>query len=462
MLVAVRRAGESAADFHERLEELAGLAEAAGVDVVDTSVQTLSRPDGRTYVGRGKVAELAALIAAHGARLCIVDDELTPSQTRNLEAALDVAVIDRSRLILDIFARRARSLEGKLQVELAQLTYLLPRLTGRGVELSRLGGGIGTRGPGETRLEVDRRRIRTRIGELRRELELVARRRGVQRRGRRRHGMPLVSLVGYTNAGKSTLLAALSGSEAEAADRPFVTLDPLVRVASLGGGYRVLLSDTVGFIRQLPEPLVAAFQATLEELHHADLLLHVVDASHPRAEGQLADVERILAQLGLSGKPRLIVWNKMDRVVDDPEAAGMGSGSDPGARAAPDLPAPAGEDAGGEAVRVSAVRGWGLEALRRALRKKLFDEVAVRVQLPYHQGEWLHWMREVGDVHRQEHREDGYWLEATLPRHQVERLKAVATVWVMGDHGRDRSHGAVAADALESPPGPAEGSPLSV
>lgn len=403
LLVGVRRAGESAADVEDRFEELANLAQSAGLTVRDVVIQAMTRPDTRTYIGRGKVAEVAALAAALHASVCVFDDELTPSQTRNLEEALGVAVIDRSRLILDIFAQRARSREGKLQVELAQLTYMLPRLTGRGVELSRLGGGIGTRGPGETRLEVDRRRIRARIRELRQELLAVRRQRQVQRAGRRREGLPLVSLVGYTNAGKSTLLRALSEREVEVADRPFVTLDPTVRRVSLGGGYWILLSDTVGFIRQLPEPLVAAFQATLEELDYADLLLHVVDASHPRAEGQLRDVEAILTRLGLHEKPRMVVWNKMDKVVSSPHQL--------------------------QPLQVSAAKGWGLEALAQAIRKTLFDEVAVRVQLPYHLGEWLHRLHAVGHVRRQEHRPDGYWVEASLPRHEAERLAEVAPVW---------------------------------
>lgn len=405
VLVGVWQAGEGEGDVDDRLQELEALAESAGARVVETVVQRLAVPDGRTYIGRGKVEEVAVLVAALEADVCLFDDELTPSQTRNLEKALNVAVIDRSRLILDIFARRARSKEGKLQVELAQLTYLLPRLTGRGVELSRLGGGIGTRGPGETQLEVDRRRIRTRIRELKEALQAVRRQRGVQRQGRRRHGLPLVALVGYTNAGKSTLLHALTGSQVERDDRPFVTLDPTVREAVLDGGFRVLISDTVGFIRQLPEPLVAAFQATLEELDYADLLLHVVDASHPRAEGQLAAVERILDQLGLADKPRLIVWNKMDRIFDEPPQGQWRSG-----------------------YPVSAVKGWGLEELRLAMRRALHDEVAVRVKLAYDQGEWLHRMRTVGRVTSEEYRADGYLVEALLPRLEAERLAEVAVV----------------------------------
>lgn len=403
LLVGVRRRGETRADVDDRMEEMAALADSAGARVVDQVVQSLPVPDGRTYVGSGLLEELKALCAHLDVDALVFDAELTPSQTRNIEAAVERPAIDRSRLILDIFAQRARSREGKLQVELAQLTYLLPRLSGLGVSLSRLGGGIGTRGPGETRLEVDRRRIRRRIGELRRQISDLRKQRDVQRRGRTRQGLPLVALVGYTNAGKSTLLNSLAQADVEVADQLFATLDPTVRLAVLDGGYRILLADTVGFIRDLPPALMSAFAATLEELQYADLLLHVVDASHPRADGHREDVERILRQLGLGLKPRLLVWNKVDRLGGLPGAATGG-------------------------VRVSALTGQGLDQLREAIRKALFEEVAVQVRLTYDQGKWLNHVYSVGVVHLQEHGPEGYWIHARMPRHEAQRLAQVASV----------------------------------
>lgn len=282
--------------------------------MVGRVIQKRARPDPKLYVGEGKARELAALAVMTRADLVIFDDELTPAQQRNLEDAIGIKVVDRTWLILDIFASRAASKEGKIQVELAQLSYLLPRLVGKGTALSRLGGGIGTRGPGETKLETDRRRIRKRIAVLRGELEEIAQRRGLQRSRRREAGMPVVSLVGYTNAGKSTLFNALTESEVLVEDKLFATLDPTIRRCRLPGGGFILLADTVGFIRKLPHELVAAFRATLEEAAQADLLLHVVDASHPGKDDQCQAVDTVLADLGLHDKPTLTVLNKMDLI----------------------------------------------------------------------------------------------------------------------------------------------------
>ncbi len=275
-------------------------------------IQHLKRPDRTTYIGKGKVDELRAAVLAEGADVVIVDDELAPSQARNLEEALDLKVVDRTGLILDIFSRRARTKEGQLQVELAQLNYRLTRLSGSSTYLSRLGGGIGTRGPGETKLEMDRRKIRHRIATLRREIEGIRKHRHLHREKRRRDRLPLVSLVGYTNAGKSTLFRALSGEETLVSSRLFSTLDTLIRKIRLGGNHPVLISDTVGFIRKLPHQLVSAFRATLEEVVEADLILHVVDVSDPERMEKEETVLGVLDEIGAADHARFTVYNKLD------------------------------------------------------------------------------------------------------------------------------------------------------
>jgi GTP-binding protein HflX len=303
-----------AQDPEAGLEELAGLARAAGADVVLRVTQDRPHADPATLIGRGKAEALA--LAADEARvdLIIVDHELTPAQARNLEEATRRRVIDRTQLILDIFARRARTREGQLQVELAQLQYLLPRLAGSGGALSRLGGGIGTRGPGETKLETDRRRLRHRISVLQADIADVAKRRGYLRARRRRTDVPTVVLVGYTNAGKTTLFNTLTGAGAVASHALFVTLDPLVRRVKLTDARQILLSDTVGFIDRLPHQLVAAFHATLEEVASADLLLHVIDAAAPDRDRQTAAVRAVLAEVGADRVPAIEVYNKIDLV----------------------------------------------------------------------------------------------------------------------------------------------------
>lgn len=301
-------------DADERtMAELAALTETAGGEPVAMMLQHRPAPDARTFLGEGKVEELKALAEANEADLIIFDNELSPSQMRVLEEETGRTVLDRSALILDIFAQRARTGEGKLQVELAQYQYILPRLAGLGKSMSRLGGGIGTRGPGESKLESDRRHIRRRIDKLREDLEQVRQVRAVQRRQRKKTDLPLVAIVGYTNAGKSTLLNRLTGAGIEANDRLFDTLDPTTRKKRISDTQEILLSDTVGFIRKLPHHLISAFKATLEELAYADLLLHVVDLSDPDRELHAQTVEKVINQLGAEAIPRVIVLNKADK-----------------------------------------------------------------------------------------------------------------------------------------------------
>ncbi|HTZ52849.1 MAG TPA: GTPase HflX [Spirochaetia bacterium] len=309
--------------LQDSLDELARLAETAGLQVAESTYQKLAHPDPRTWIGSGKVREIGEILAATGAGYVLFDDELAPGQQRNLEKALgaEVRVIDRTRLILDIFSQHARSREGKLQVELAQYQYLLPRLAGLRTGLAQQTGGtgagaVGLRGPGETQLELDRRQARRRIASLRKELEGVRLQRGQHRARRDRVGVPVIALVGYTNAGKSSLLNALTGAGVLVQDKLFATLDPTTRRLELPGGRDALLTDTVGFIRKIPHDLVAAFRATLEGIEEADLVVHVVDSSHPRPAELVSAVDEVLSSLELTGTPRLLVWNKADLVTD--------------------------------------------------------------------------------------------------------------------------------------------------
>jgi GTPase len=306
--------------IEESLDELTQLAKTAGANVVGRLTQKLSSPNKMTYIGKGKVLELLQNKSTQGYTTVIFDDELSPLQQQNLEKELNTKIIDRAALILDIFARRAHTAEGKLQVELAQGQYLLPRLAGQWSHLERLGGGIGTRGPGESQLETDRRLIRTKIGRLKKRLEDVRKHRSLYRDKRRRNGIPVVALVGYTNTGKSTLLNALSQAGVLAEDKLFATLDPTTRRIHLPDQRTVLLTDTVGFIRKLPPTLVEAFRATLEELQEADVLLHIVDITSHNATEQCLVVEDILADLRLENKPRVTALNKVDTLLDKGQA----------------------------------------------------------------------------------------------------------------------------------------------
>jgi GTP-binding protein HflX len=304
-------------DAERSMDELAGLAQAAGAQVVLRMLQERPKPDPSTFLGAGKIATLAASCAETDADLVIFDNELTPAQLRHIEEVVDRKVVDRTQLILDIFARRARTREGKLQVELAQLKYLLPRLVGAGAALSRLGGGIGTRGPGETKLETDRRRIRTRIHAVSGDIERVRQRREQLRERRQKASVPTVALVGYTNAGKTTLFNVLTRADAEASDALFVTLDPLVRQVHLPDSRELLVSDTVGFIDRLPHALVAAFRATLEEVAEADLVLHVIDGAAADRERRMAAVAQVLEEVGATDVPLLTVYNKCDQLTSE-------------------------------------------------------------------------------------------------------------------------------------------------
>ncbi len=305
----------SGVDHEHSLQELARLTETAGVEVLTTIIQNKETADSRWLIGKGKVQEVRALADELGATTAIFDQELSGAQVRNLEESLDLKIVDRTQLILDIFAQRAKTREGIIQVELAQLSYLLPRLSGHGKNLSRLGGGIGTRGPGETKLETDRRHIRNRISDLKALLAEVVRHRKLHRERRKKTGVIQAALVGYTNAGKSTLLRELTNADVFVENQLFATLDPTSRILELPNGREIVLTDTVGFIQNLPHDLVAAFRATLEEVNEADLVLHVIDTSSPMRDEQIRVVEQILNELGASGKPMIMVYNKKDLFV---------------------------------------------------------------------------------------------------------------------------------------------------
>jgi len=380
----------------EPLQELARLAETAGAEVAGVVVQRLTRPNPATAVGPGKVDEIRSRVRSAGADLVIFDRELTPAQQRNLERALETKVLDRTALVLDIFAQRARSREGGLQVELAQMTYLLPRLAGRGVLLSRLGGGIGTRGPGETKLEVDRRRIRTRISALGREINALQRHRQRERQSRKDAALPVAVLVGYTNAGKSTLLNALTRAHVLTADKLFATLDPTTRRVVLPDRRTLLLVDTVGFIQKLPHELVAAFRATLEEVTEAELLIHVIDASHPQWTAQRAAVEQVLRDLGAAGAPRVTVLNKADKLTT--ETLRDVTAEEP------------------EGIPVSAARGVGLANLLRRIASALPGPMErVRLVIPYNRAGVLARVYAAGRVVRREDGDAGIVVEAEVP-----------------------------------------------
>ncbi len=395
------------------MEELAALAMSAGARVAERQIQSRARIDSATFVGSGKVEELKAQVLFHDATTVIFDRELSPTQQRNLEKALDVKVLDRTQLILDIFARRARTREGKLQVELAQLNYLLPRLTGHGAAMSRLGGGIGTRGPGETKLETDRRRIHQRIAAINRSLDRVRGGRTTQRQQRQAVPLATVALVGYTNAGKSTLFNRLTGAEVLADAKMFATLDPTVRHLTLPSHRRVLMSDTVGFIRNLPITLVKAFRATLEEVVEAELLLHVVDASSPEAALQTAQVLATLNEIGAAGTPQILVLNKIDKIADP----------DTGSIARRILSDPDHQPAG--SVAISARTGEGFDALLQKIDETLaLDPVSKCVfHFPIAEGAPLHLLHEHGRVTATRYTGEECEVEALTPESIKRRLE---------------------------------------
>ena len=397
------------ADRHrteEHLEELARLADTAGAEVVGSLTQQLDRPHPATYLGKGKLEELKQRTSAEGASLVLFDDELSPAQGKNVEQAIGVRVMDRAELILDIFATRARSNEAKLQVELAQLQYMLPRLTRMWTHLEKFRGGIGMRGPGETQLETDRRLINHRIRVLKERLEGVVRAREVQRAGR--EGAFRAALVGYTNAGKSSILRGLSGQEVFVEDRLFATLDPLTREVALGQGLQALVTDTVGFVRKLPHQLVASFRATLEEAKEADLLLHVIDASHPQWEEQRAVVEDVVDEVGAGALPVLYVLNKTDQL-------------EPGLA---EVFANRFDAEGRQVVTVSAVTEGGLEPLRAALADALQRvRRVVELRIPVADGRTLAVVRRLGEVLSEAYEGDVAVVRAVLEPRAIGQLE---------------------------------------
>ncbi len=388
-------------DVEVSLDELEELTETAGAKVVGRLVQRRPALDPATCIGSGRLREAADFCRNQGVDLLVFDHELTAAQMRNIENICEVAVLDRTMVILDIFAQRANTSEGRLQVELAQQRYRLPRLTGLGKSLSRLGGGVGTRGPGETQLETDRRHIRRRIQTLEAQLAELEKRRNLQRTRRRKDGMPTVAIVGYTNVGKSTLLNALTGAQVLSKDMLFATLDPTSRGVELPDGRQVLLVDTVGFIRRLPHHLVQAFKSTLEEAVYADLILNVCDISSPEAQAQVEVTRDLLAELGAGDTPTIMVLNKADKRQELPEPMDRNT------------------------VLVSARTGFGLQVLKSRMAQILTpSQLQVQLCLPYDQAGLLALIRENGRVFAEEYRADGIWANCLVDRKVLHRLQA--------------------------------------
>lgn len=415
---AAERSSRPLLSLEDSLAELALLARTAGMEVVGQATQNLNNVDAATYVGSGKVEEIREALEATDAQVVIFDDELSPRHQRELEKRFgeDIKLLDRSALILDIFAQHASTREGALQVELAQYEYRLPRLTRQWTHLARQAGGgaarggaggVGLRGPGETQLEVDRRDIRRRITRLRAELEDVRSHRGRHRAQRERSGVSLVALVGYTNAGKSTLLRALTGADVYVADQLFATLDPTTRRVELPGGRNILLTDTVGFIQKLPTTLIAAFRATLEEITEANLLLHVVDVTHPNMAQHIETVEDTLAEIEMPAAPRILVLNKIDLLPDDAALPELSLGSQYVGQ-----------------VRVSAEKRLGLDALRAAIDDALSSSLyRVTVLLPFERGDLVSYLYEFASVEASTSTEEGVLLDVQMPAALYERFR---------------------------------------
>lgn len=403
-MVGIQLADTDEQHVEESLLELEQLVITAGAEVASKIIQVREKPHSRTFIGPGKAKEIGDLCQSRDAGLIIFDSELTPSQQHNLEDIISAKVIDRTALILDIFAQHAHSREGKLQVELAQLVYLLPRIKGRGVELSRLGGGIGTRGPGEQKLEVDRRRIRKRIQHLRSELSHVRQNRKVQRKKRKKAAVFSISIVGYTNAGKSTLLNTLTDAHVQVEDKLFATLDSTTRKLQLPSHQMVVLSDTVGFIKKLPHQLVASFRSTLDEVKEADLLLHLIDAGHPHMQEQMEAVEIVLAEIDAAETPRLNVFNKIDAVSDNQIErlrARYPSG-----------------------VFISALKSEGIVDLIERIDEFVSSSfVRVELDIPFDKGSMVEKVHRIGRVISEEHSSQGTRIVAYIPQKSLGELK---------------------------------------
>jgi GTPase len=408
LLIGLEKDGVSKWDLRDSMEELRELANSAGAEVVDTITQKLPKPTAPYYIGKGKAELIRNSLQDRHVTSVIFDDELSPAQGRNLETLLARKVLDRTQLILDIFAQRARSREGRLQIELAQLQYLLPRLTRMWHHLSRQTGGIGMRGPGETQLEVDRRRVQERIARLERELESVRKTRAVQRQGRKRHQWPVAAVVGYTNAGKSTLLNLLTGADVVAVDKLFATLDPTTRSFVLPNKQRVLLTDTVGFLRKLPHTLIESFKATLEEVSEADLLIHIVDLSHPRVDEQMEAVDAVIKEIDAFGKQTLIVFNKIDHLKNR-ELAGIYAKRFPGS------------------VAISARTREGMGNLVQALENALSSwRLRSRFRIPANESALIAEIHRVGHVLEVRYEGDDALIVAHVPPHLEQKLARYA------------------------------------
>jgi GTP-binding protein HflX len=409
ILVGLEHEGVDKWALQESLDELAELALSAGAEVVGMVTQKLDQPTAPYYIGKGKAEHVAVQCQKESVTSVIFDDELSPAQGRNLEKLTSRKVLDRTQLILDIFAQRAHSREGRLQIELAQLQYLLPRLTGMWTHLSRQSGGIGTRGPGETQLEVDRRRVQERIARLERDLTDVRKHRSIQREGRRRHHWPVISLVGYTNAGKSTLLNRLTGAGVLAADQLFATLDPTTRQFVLPNNQKVLLTDTVGFIRKLPHTVIESFKATLEEVHEADLLIHVVDLSHPHYQEQILAVEAVIRELEADGKQMLTIFNKID-------AVGQRELVEAQVRRTPN------------SVAISAETGEGMSEMLAELEAQLAAwRMRVSYRIPAREAALIAEIHRVGHVLEIRYEEEEVIVRAHVPPHLQARLAIYET-----------------------------------